>query len=493
MSIANAPRAIYPTPKSANWYDGEIIFSTRPRLQVFSPSGGAGLAECFEDMWKRFTFGTGKAKTACATGTPGFSLSVGGDAPVLPEIKAGDTYALRVDAGGVAARAVDEKSLLHAWMTLIQLLHPRCLDKGKELFAVPHVEIGDSPALAFRGLHLCVFPETSLVFIERILRLAGLLKYSHVVLEFWGMLKLDSFPLLAWPQAFSKEQVRPIIDAARQMGVEVVPMFNHWGHAAGSRSRYGRHVVLDQDPSKALLFEPDGWTWCLSNPDSLKIMSEVRAELSEVCGEGKYFHLGCDEAYSHATCDLCRKKNAAALLGDFLNSVSADLVKGGRRGIIWGDALLDSTKWEKPITATSRPDQRTHEALPTLSRDLVIADWQYSSELKEVPSFAHFKEQGFDVLLSPWFHPDNIITLGKTAAENGGLGILETTWHTLPEHPYSMLEAAVSAWSGSEEAFGEFRKKGPFNLTNMASLLRKLVPAEGDYKNSGWNSFEVTG
>lgn len=64
------------------------------------------------------------------------------------------------------------------------------------------------------------------------------------------------------------------------MGLEVVPMFNCWGHASGSRIRHGRHVVLDQNPRLAPLFEPDGWTWCLTNPRAQALLRSVCDELT---------------------------------------------------------------------------------------------------------------------------------------------------------------------------------------------------------------------
>ena len=39
---------------------------------------------------------------------------------------------------------------------------------------------------------------------------------------------------------------------------EVIPMLNHLGHAAQSRACFGKHVVLDQNRKRALLYEPDG-------------------------------------------------------------------------------------------------------------------------------------------------------------------------------------------------------------------------------------------
>ena len=124
-----------------------------------------------------------------------------------------------------------------------------------------------------------------------------MLKYSHIVLEFWGMLKLDCMKELSWSIGYEKEQVRPILDEARAMGMQIIPMFNQWGHATACRLISGKHVVLDQNPALQTLFSPDGWSWDLENPEVRRLHRAIRTELCELCGEGDYFHLGCDEVY----------------------------------------------------------------------------------------------------------------------------------------------------------------------------------------------------
>ena len=68
------------------------------------------------------------------------------------------------------------------------------------------------------------------------------------------MLKMDCLAELAWPFAHTKEEIRPLIEEARALGMEVIPMFNHLGHASANREMYGKHVVLDQNPKLEYLF-----------------------------------------------------------------------------------------------------------------------------------------------------------------------------------------------------------------------------------------------
>ena len=108
------------------------------------------------------------------------------------------------------------------------------------------------------------------------------------------------------------------------------------GPATQSWACYGRHVVLNQNPRLACLFEPDGWTWCISNPDTLSLLRALRKELMELCGPGSYLPSGLRRGLPYATCDCCSQKDGPKLLADYLNGLTEELAAEGRRPIIWG-------------------------------------------------------------------------------------------------------------------------------------------------------------
>jgi len=245
-------------------------------------------------------------------------------------------------------------------------------------------------------------------------------------------------------------------------------------------------VVLDQNPALEPLFEPDGWTWCLTNPATLALLKDVRAELLELFGKTDYFHIGCDEAYSHATCSECRKHNSPQLLADYLNSVNADLKSRNVRPFIWGDALLEADTWEKDYIATSRSDQRTHEALDLLSRDFIINDWQYNiTDKTKTATMDWFMQKGFEVIAAP-SQGDNINVLADMASVKNAKGMLLTTWHGLPSNMGKLTMAARAMWRGGSETNVIFRE-----LTLLAAYVRKLRGGPTDYNNAGWRKCEV--
>ena len=472
---------IMPTPVSVRAGEGAFSLNQRARIRL-----GAGLkegmAEEFRFLWRGFACRLGEVEIVRDDTLAPFEAVMGEGAAV--SLGEADEYALAVTGAGARIEGACEKGLLHGLYTLLQLIVPMGEEKA-ESFYLPAVEIHDHPRLSMRAIHLCLFPENTLTVIEKAIRLAGILKYSHVIIEFWGTLKYDCLPELSWPEhSWSKEEIGRLVAVANRMGMEVIPMFNHLGHATQSRVMYGRHVVLDQNPALQTLFEPDGWTWCLSNPKTHELLRSVRKELMELCGEGEYFHLGCDEAYSYASCIKCSGKDGPKMLADYLNGLTEELAACGRRPMIWADALLDSTAWERPTIATSRPDQKTHLALDMLDRRLIMADWQYDIKEPEVPSAAYFIEKGFETVLCPWDGRNNAASLGTAADRLHAKGLMMTTWHHLPEMLRTLDTGAEYGWRGENTGRA-------FNTTGTAALLRRVMPENPRYEEAGFNSFEV--
>jgi len=475
---------IYPKPASMVENGGSYQLSVCAEMRIAVGAMSKERKEMLRGLWSRFCYTAGTLKIIEDLTLPAHTACVGEGECALDDA---DAYAVSVTEKGICIRGVSDQALLHGIYTLLQMLKPVCLDEGKENIQIDCAEVHDHPALGMRAFHLCIFPETTLLVVEKAIRLAAFLKYSHIVIEFWGAIRLDSFPELGWAdRSYTKDEFRPMIDLARTMGMEVIPMINHLGHATQSREGMGRHTILDQNPELSLMFEPDGWTWCLSNPEVHEKLRAVRAELMELCGEGSYFHLGCDESYSYASCPECRKKDPIAMLADYLNGLAEELAQQGRRGIIWGDQLLDATAWDRKLyAATSRPDQKTHLALEKLDRRLVIADWHYRITEPDLPTARHFREHGFDVLTCPWDRPGNATALHAGAEKEGLLGTMDTTWHHMDPMFAKMPEFGGSAWNGA--SFEPY----PGEWAHSASLLRRLMPVARSFARAGYKTHEI--
>ena len=395
-------------------------------------------------------------------------------------------YTINVTENGICIAADTEKGLIKGYITLLDQIKAIDLEEGQTILAVDCCEIKDSPQIANQMAHFCIFPDTELWELHKFLRLCGMLKYSHVVLEFWGMIQYDVLKELSWSHAFTKEQIRPLIQEANDMGMEIIPMFNHWGHAAASRVMHGKHVVLDQNPRLQTLFNEDGWTWNINNPKTRELLKRIRQELIELCGEGNYFHLGCDEAYNFKI-----DKGNAHMLTDFLNEIAEELMQQGRRAIMWGDMLVAKRPEYDPknrYTASCKDIETEQHLLQLLDHRIIIADWQYDVQKAPVETALVFQKAGLDVILCPWDRSLACIEAHMASVkENELYGIMHTTWHTLSSGTPMVTKSAVLSWQ-NEDASGRHMANCS---AKTAALLRKAYFVDGDYTKAGWAKYEI--
>ena len=481
----------YPAPKFL-WENDEsgYRFGAVETFLLSRPIG-ENVGRRMRALWHRFTCTAGVAELAVPyvlrPETDGAITMTIGEEPPAIALSNGDRYVIRADRGGVTLCAVHEKALMEGFSTLVQMIVPENLNEGAEVFFIADTEIHDAPAIGFRSLHLCIFPDSALSTIEKAIHMAGFLKFTHVVLEFWGIYPYECLPKLAWKdRTFTKAQIASLVDAAHSWGMEVIPMINHFGHASSSRVAMGRHSLLNNDLRYSLLFEPDGWTWCLSNPDTKKLLSEMRGELYDLCGDGSYFHLGFDEAYSFATCPKCRRRVPYELLAEYVNELTEDICAHGRRPIIWHDELVSPSDFTgaEVMPVANGQNHNTSPALDLLDRRIIIADWEYHYKQEKNASTPYFMEHGFDTIVCPWDEHENIRSLSADAKRLGAMGVMVTTWHHLPGFMPRFPYAANCLWQNEASP-------ADCPLTEAAALLRRVYDTEGDYASSGWNRFEV--
>ena len=400
-----------------------------------------------------------------------------GDAP-LPSPGEND-YAVNVTKSGIAIAAKDEKALKAGFMMLIDAMRPE-----KDGAVVDAQTFAEKPLIPIRMAHICVFPDTKLWEIHKTIRLCGALKYTHVILEFWGMFRYESLAALSWAHAFTKKDLAPLVEEARGMGMEVVPMFNHFGHASQSRVMHGKHVVLDNDPRYAYLFDASGWCWRIGDKDVRALLRSMREELIDLCGDSGYFHIGCDEAYGYVY-----DERGMETFCEYISEVNADIRSHGRRTILWADMMLAhhaaydaGNRYE-----TNLKDEETEaRILAALPKDVIAADWQYNVSKYPVETALTLKNAGFDVMLCPWDRSGEALDacLG-TVKKNGLYGLIHTTWHTLSRGTPYLAFAAMGCFTDE--------RRGPWTgvACEEAALLRKVYAVGGDYEKAGWAKREI--
>lgn len=376
---------------------------------------------------------------------------------VAPCPRRSGAYQVEIGENTVTITAPDRDGVLNALKTLRQLAEEERGVLRFNAYELPCCTIEDEPAMTFRALHVCWFPENQQYQIERAIRYAAYCKYNYVVLETWGVFPFESAPFLCWQdKALDKKELKRIITEAKELGLTIIPQFNILGHASGSRENGGKHVAINRFPEYASLFEPDGWSFCLSNPETRKILSACVTEMYDFFGKPGFFHIGSDEARLLATCRTCRRASRKDLVKDHFLHFHDLMAEQGARIMMWHDMLLDKEdpRWDGYIVCGSVKDGLTdlHKELP---KDIVICDWQYGypeGENGAAPTWAtskFFKENGFDVLVSPCHNLKGFCSLAELAATEPLMGVLETTWSELDTGLFTTItKGSGIIWSG---------------------------------------------
>jgi len=372
---------------------------------------------------------------------------------IIPE-----AYSIKITADEIVISSADISGSRYAMNTLRQLAE---VERGKETFScylLPQAEINDVPSMPFRGVHLCWFLETPGWKIEKQIRLAAYYKFNYAVIEFWGTFPFKSHPELCWQEGCPDlEEISRLINLGRELGVILIPQFNILGHGSGASISNGKHVMLDFNPALQPLLEPDGWCWCLSNPSTRKLLIDVTVELHEFFGNPPYFHLGFDEAFNVRSCSACRKHSLDDLIKEHLLFFHDLFAKRNSQVIIWHDMLLNhfDTRWDNYVIHDRAPIN-LEPLLPQLPKDIIIADWQYKYpevDGKEPTwdSACFFKNQGFDVLFSPWAVEKATLSMGRLGAREKFAGMLTTTWNK--NSSFNIFKifsiAAQASWNGN--------------------------------------------
>ena len=409
-----------------------------------------------------------------------------------------EAYAVSAGESGVRIAANTLAGVRWAAYSLRQLAIAKRGTFKTEGRILPTLSIEDAPHLAFRGIHLCWFPEVRPAQIERAIRLAALLKFNYAVIEPWGVFASERHPWFGWPEKpATKEEIARLVGIGRDLGITLVPQLNVFGHASSARSCTLKHATLDLHPEYEPLFEPGGWNWCLTNPETQRVLRELIAELHDDFGNPPFFHLGCDEAQP-PSCPECRKRRYGELVCEHLTGLADFVRQRGARAMIWHDMLLDrdDPRWEgyvrcgSPLTAT---------LADTLPRDVIVCDWQYSyGDMKETrkdwPTMAYFHEKGFPVCGCPWMNYNAMKPMADFISGIGGFGLLETTWHHLRGGDWTRMFrcGAAAAWGTPTRAPGGDRPTTQFD-TEFATALRLVGHDMGlsDYLDTGILNYQV--
>ncbi len=327
---------LIPSPKKIIWKEGRI------NLKDFSLSIEEGLEEIGKRYQKELSLPEGRAKRIFLEKV---SLEKEG-------------YILKINREKIKINASDERGFFYCLQTLLQL---------KDGDMIPRVEIEDSPSLKIRGFHINFNGLRQMGFKEakELIETAAKFKLSAILIEYGDRFPFQKHPLISSSNSLAMEEISQLDKLARENFIEIVPLLQSLGHLnyVLNHEEYSHLREGGKEGSRQL---------CPLNPDSFKLFTELADEMLKLHPEGKYFHIGADEARHLGECPKCKREvekiGKGGLYVNYINKVCQWVKEQGKIPILWDDILCHYP-----------------ETLNKLNKETVIMYWDYWTTQEKSP------------------------------------------------------------------------------------------------------------
>ena len=379
-----------------------------------------------------------------------------------------EAYTMAAELGVVRIGYSDYAGLRNALAAFSQLVR---LDGDQ--FAMPVVKIEDEPAVSHRGVMLDIgrgVKEFRQFCSEMVLMAKTRMNVLHIHLcdgEGLGIC-LDSVPeTMRLPNAYTKAQVRELVELADVLGLELIPEFDMPAHG---------NSLLTALPELRCTVNHEkytsSWTVCPGKEEVFRLFEKVIAEVCELF-PGKYFHMGGDELdFADAPkinqlcyweiCPDCKKRMEEEGLADrselyyyFVKRIHAMVASHGRTMVMWSEQM----------------DEDKEELMP---QDIVMQFWRTAGRGRgpvHSSSMRQQLEKGYSVINS--YYPETYLDIESYITEEK---LRAWRWDKNPDcdekDAHRIIGSELSCWEyGNEAGYPHYWTSLPSGIALMADKL----------------------
>lgn len=192
---------------------------------------------------------------------------------------------------------------------------------------------------------------------------------------------------------YTQEEIREVVDYAKERGIEVIPEIDMPGHNLALLSAFPEYSCKGKPVTPAKARGVYRTILCAGQQRTLDFIEELLEEIIPLF-DSKYFHIGGDEAPKDEwkTCPHCNAKmkelgltSYEDLQGHFTAQVCKILRKYGKTPICWNDALLAANIPEDVVIQYWTIDY-AKEMLPFIEKQ---GKWIYSDMFELYLDYPH--------------------------------------------------------------------------------------------------------
>jgi len=425
---SNLPLNIMPLPAKAERGEGSLKIDANFRI-AFTGFHEARLERAGQRFLHQFRRQTGIVLLPASANTGAATLEIKTDheSKAIQELGEEESYTLDVTPGGAKLHAANPLGVLRGLQTFLQLIAI-----SPDGFNVPSVHIGDRPRFPWRGL--MIDSGRHFIPLDVIKRNLDGMEAVKMNVFHWHLsdnqgFRTESrkFPKLHEQGSdglyYTQEEIRDVVEYARDRGIRVVPEFDMPGH---STAWFVGHPELASGRGPYAVERKWGVFDAAMDPTdekTYKFLTEFIGEMAKLFPD-QFFHIGGDEVNgkewdTNPKIQAFKKshkiKDNAGLQAYFSGRVQELVTKHKKTPVGWDEVLV-----------------------PGVPKTIVIQSW------RGVDALAAAAKDGYRGILSNGYYLD----LGWSAARHYAMDPLGGPAATLtPEQKQLILGGESCIWS----------------------------------------------
>lgn len=275
-------------------------------------------------------------------------------------------YHLQVSSQQIKIEASTENGLYYGVQSLLQLLPPQIESPQitSANWQVPCVNISDAPRFSYRGVMLdCSRHFSTVEEIKKVLDVLATYKINkfhwHLTDDQGWRIEIKRYPKLTeigsvrmengkpYGGFYTQEQVKNIIQYAKDRNIEIIPEIEMPGHGLAALSAYPQYSCTGGPFKPRIIWGVEDDVFCAGNDSTYQFLQNI---LDEVCAlfPSKYVHVGGDECpkIRWEQCPKCQSvmkanglKNEMELQSYFTKKMEKYLESKGKRLFGWDEIL----------------------------------------------------------------------------------------------------------------------------------------------------------
>ena len=353
-----------------------------------------------------------------------------------------ESYTLQVTPKGAEIRARSSAGIFYGVQTLLQMVE----GTGAEA-VLPVAEVKDWPALAYRGV-MIDFSEGELIRVseaERQIDLMARFKINQYYFYSEASIEFEGYEVVNPNGRYTREEVRHVIEYARQRHIDVVPCMELYGHMH-NLFRYEKYADLGL-PRYGGEFDP-------RNPRMYAVLDDWIEQTAKLF-PSPWYHVGFDEPWSLGKIGVVPGKDPFKTFMDVLRHISEKAKSHGKRIGFFADIEQGAS------TLSKHP-----ELLEDVPAGAIAYPWIYEVRTNYAPFVEPLAKRGIPTVVTPgvwgWnelFPGLPPLVLQPQRADGDGQEVRHPghTQHDLDGQPANHLPAGLSGnrvWRGGIVAIG---------------------------------------